>query len=238
MARASVPSYWITFAARLHNVEKISPVTDARWGIKYKCNNCSTITDKFVVITREITVQNKTGRGEVNLDYSCKSCKRNNKVTIVYPPEGGDYPSISSQDENPKAILGLNIHGGGEPVEVDVENSGPWQALLTVKGKKVTEDFTLTVPTSEEQDNEEESYDSENEDYSNKSLNLPKFRWYKELSNDEYLRVDKIRTEILTDKQIPDEQRPKTGGEVDDDEKEEKGKGAKSGKGGKGGKKK
>jgi len=232
-ARASIPNYWITFGAKLHNIEQISPTIDSRWGIKYKCNNCSTITDKFVVITREITVQNKTGRGEVNLDFSCKSCKRNNKVTIVSPPEGVDYPSISSKDEDPKAILGLSIHGSAEPIEVDVENSGPWQALITVKGKKVTESFAFSVPNSNEQDNEQQSYDSGDEDYTVKSK-LPIYRWYKEVSEDVYYRVDKLHVEIFTDKQLPDAHRPRgDGGEAHTEDEEEKGKGGKGGKGGK-----
>jgi len=233
MARASAPSYWITFKARLHNVDKITPDSDSRWGIKYQCNNCSTITDKFVVVTQEITVQNKTGRGEVNLDFSCKSCKRNNKVTIVYPSEGQDYTSISSQDEHPRAVLGLNIHGGAEPIEVDIENSGPWQAIIAVNGKKVSESIDFTVPNSDENDNEQKSYDSEDEDYTRKNKEEPKFRWYKE-GKGEYFRVDKIKTEIFTDRQIPDEQRPKSSSGRDEDvDEEEKGKGGKSGKGGK-----
>jgi len=228
MARASAPSYWITFKARLHNVDKISPDSDSRWGIKYKCNNCSTITDKFVVVTREITVQNKTGRGEVNLDFSCKSCKRNNKVTIVYPSEGHEYPSFSSQDEHPKAILGLNIHGGAEPIEVDIENSGPWQAGITVNGKKGTESISFTVPNTDENDNEQKSYDSEDEDWKNKEE--PKFRWYKEGKKGEYFRVDKIKTEIFTDRQIPDEQRPKSSSVEEEDVEEEKGKSGNKGR--------
>jgi len=171
----------------------------------------------------------------VNLDYTCKSCSRNNKVTVVYPSEGSDYPSINSKDENPKAILGLNIHGGGEPVEVDVVNSGPWQASYNLKGKKVTEDITLKIPTSEEQDDEQESYESEDDDYSNRSNKPPNYRWYKEVSNTEYLRVDKITTSIYTDKQIPSEQRPTSSGTGGDDEEEEEKE--KKGKGGKGRKK-
>jgi len=152
-----------------------------------------------------------------------------------------EYPSFSRQDEDPKAILGLNIHGGAEPIEVDIENSGPWQAGTTVNGKKDTESITFTLPNTDEIDNEEKSYDSEDEDYTRKNKDEPKFRWYKEGKKGEYFRVDKIKTEIFTDRQIPDEQRPKStsvvGVDREEDAEEDKGKSGKGGKGGKGRKK-
>uniref|UniRef100_A0A6B2LNT7 Uncharacterized protein n=1 Tax=Arcella intermedia TaxID=1963864 RepID=A0A6B2LNT7_9EUKA len=121
----------------MHNIEKIVPVSDARWAIKYKCNNCSCITDKFVGISRDISVQNRSGRGEVNLDFSCKSCKRVNKITITNPHEDAPYDAIKKSDKHPKALLGLSVHGSAEPIEIDLEACGPWEASYKVHGKTV-----------------------------------------------------------------------------------------------------
>uniref|UniRef100_A0A6B2LHF6 DUF866-domain-containing protein n=1 Tax=Arcella intermedia TaxID=1963864 RepID=A0A6B2LHF6_9EUKA len=200
----------------MHNIEKIVPVSDARWAIKYKCNNCSCITDKFVGISRDISVQNRSGRGEVNLDFSCKSCKRVNKITITNPHEDAPYDAIKKSDKHPKALLGLSVHGSAEPIEIDLEACGPWEASYKVHGKTKTEEISFTLPSKEEENDEQESYDSD-DDYKNQ---LPKFRWYKEGEDEQYFRVDKIRIEIHTDKQLPEEYRARDVAEASDEEDE------------------
>ncbi|EGG15730.1 DUF866 family protein [Cavenderia fasciculata] len=78
----------LSLTAETEEIKNIFPCSDKVWFFKIKCSNCLTVSDKFIGI--DPAEQIEIGKSTVNLSMKCKSCTRENSVTIE--------PALSIQD--------------------------------------------------------------------------------------------------------------------------------------------
>ncbi|KAJ1170256.1 hypothetical protein NDU88_002136 [Pleurodeles waltl] len=74
----------LQFKATLEHVTNVRPLgDDFRWFLKFKCGNCSEVSERWQYITLMDSVPLKGGRGSASMVQKCKLCARENSIDIL-----------------------------------------------------------------------------------------------------------------------------------------------------------
>jgi len=109
-----MPHYSVLFKADLENVQLVAPEQPRRWGIKFQCTSCQSISEKFTYVEESETAERDGG--EANQIVSCKFCRA--RVSMNVDPKS--YGAYQGQPQ-PAPIVVLELRGA-EPVELDIED--------------------------------------------------------------------------------------------------------------------
>ena len=119
-----MPLFAVKIKAEMENIESIAPMPQRRWGLKFLCTQCQTITENYHFIDETETAEE--GGGKANAFFACKFCKKMMSATI-------DPKSYAAYTGGPKAMPVVVIEvRNGEPVELNVE--ALWVATASESG--------------------------------------------------------------------------------------------------------
>ncbi|GAM19598.1 hypothetical protein SAMD00019534_027730 [Acytostelium subglobosum LB1] len=91
----------VTLSAEVEEVKNIYPSSDKIWFFKLKCSNCLTVSENFVGIDPEEKIEQRNST--VNLLMKCKSCTRENTVSIE------QMPPIKDRDQSGENNIQLEM---------------------------------------------------------------------------------------------------------------------------------
>ncbi|XP_076753155.1 CXXC motif containing zinc binding protein [Xylocopa sonorina] len=120
--------------ATMENVEELkSSGSEFRWYLKFTCNNCGEVSEKWNYVSLSISTPAQRGNAVNHFVSKCKLCSRENSMTILED----SIKSFVANDQNNFQTIVIFDCRGLEPCDFSAREG--WIAKVVNDGKEFTD---------------------------------------------------------------------------------------------------